>query len=344
MVSFFKKNNAAECIAAINGQAINVHKGETLLHAALRNNIDFPHSCRVGGCAACKCRLRSGKVRELTDIGYILSDDELDQGYILACQSVPQTDVVVEVNMDSQGQRQQVEGRIIAQEKLTHDITLLKVQLKGSLNYKAGQYANLEIDTLPGLRRSYSFASAPNPDGSVTFFVRKVPGGQFSSEINDKFLTGHNLLVDGPLGDFYLRGGDAPLLMIAGGSGLAPIIAMLEQALAQGIKRPVCLLFGARSQRDVYALREIEQLRSRWPAPFDFSIALSGEPQDSDWLGSRGYITGLLPLLFVNPVEAYLCGPPAMIDAAEQALVKAGVKHSHIFCDRFLTAGDAVPA
>lgn len=344
MFSFFKKRSAQTFAAKINGQDIDVSSGETLLAAALRAHIDFPHSCRVGGCAACKCRLVSGKVRELTDNSYILSDRELDQGMILACQAVPQSDLVVEVDMTTQRQRQTLEGRIVGQEKLTHDITRLTVQMNASLPFKAGQYANLELDSMPGVKRSYSFASAPAPDGSLAFFVRKVPGGQFSSAVNDTVLHGQGICIDGPLGDFYLRPSDAPLLLIAGGSGLAPVMAILEQALVQKVRRPVRLLFGARSQNDLYALKEIEHIEAHWPASFDFNIALSEEPSGSDWFGFRGFVTELLPLVFIESSDAYLCGPPAMIDSAEAALKKAGLHSDHIYCDRFVTQSDTVPA
>lgn len=344
MFSFFKKSAPTSHNAEINGKRIQVQPKETLLHAALREDVDFPHSCRVGGCASCKCRLVSGTVKELTDIGYILSDEELDQGYILACQSVPTSDITIEVDLSAQKQRQKVSGRVLFQERLTHDITHLKVQLQGALDYKAGQYAELSLDSLPGVARSYSFATPVTPDSTLSFFIRKVPGGVFSTEINEKDLVGETVAVDGPLGDFWLRQSEAPMVLVAGGSGLAPILAILRDALTKGCHRAVTLLFGARTQQDLYALNEIEELAQQWPAPFIFTPVLSCEDGGSEWQGARGRVTDIIPTLSLVGAEAYLCGPPGMIDTAEALLIAGGVERANIHADRFTTAGDVIKA
>lgn len=326
--------------AVVNDTAITVQPKETLLQAALRQGIDFPHSCRVGGCAACKCRLVEGKVKELTQAGYILSDAELDQGYILACQSVPRGDVKIAVDLQSAGARKQVAGRIVAQDKLTHDIVRLVVQLDTSLPYKAGQFAQLTLDDLPGVARSYSFASPVQPDAKVSFFVRKVPGGRFSTLVVDHDLSGQRLTVHGPGGDFWLRPADAPLVLVAGGSGLAPMLAMLADARAQGVARPVTLLFGARLQADLYGMEAIEAFARGWPAPFRFVPVLSAETPGSTWLGARGLVTDFLPDAVLPGAHAYLCGPPPMVDSAREALLRQGVAAADIHADRFTTLYD----
>lgn len=332
--------------ATINGQAIRVEPKETLLNAALRAGIDFPHSCRVGGCAACKCKLLSGQVKELTETGYLLSDEELDQGYILACQSVPKNDIQVAVDMHTQLLRRRVHGRIIGQQKLTHDITRLTVQLEASLPYKAGQFATLSLDALPGISRSYSFATPVQADAQVSFFVRQVPGGRFSSVINDHDLLGQQINLEGPQGDFWLRPADAPLLLIAGGSGLAPILALLQEAARNNVKQPVSLLFGAREERDLYALAEISAIAAQWPSEFRFIPVLSQAPADAAWSGARGLVTEQLAHLLPTSAHAYLCGPPAMLDSCVAILRQHGVAREHIHADRFTTQQDAlaVPA
>ncbi len=344
MFSLFRKRVPKEHWAEINGEAVRVVHKETILHAALRENIDFPHSCRVGGCASCKCRLVEGTVKELTDIGYILNDDELDQGYILACQSVPTSDVTIEVDVTAQKQRRTVPGRVVLQERLTHDITHLKLQLDQALNYKAGQYADLTLDSLPGRARSYSFATPCRTDATLSFFVRKVPGGQFSTAVNEKDLLGHTVMVDGPAGKFWLRPSDAPLILIAGGSGLAPILALLKDAVEGQSHRPVTLLFGARSQQDLYRLDDIRDLALKWSAAFTFIPVLSQEAENSDWTGARGRVTDVIPGLSLQGSEAYLCGPPGMIDAAEARLIEGGVSRTNIYADRFTTTRDALDA
>jgi NAD(P)H-flavin reductase/ferredoxin len=339
MFSFFTRKGPST--AHINAVSVTVQPKETLLQAALRQGIDFPHSCRVGGCAACKCKLVDGKVKELTRTSYVLSDDDLDQGYILACQSVPQGDVRVEVDLSAQAARRRVGGRVIAQERLTHDIVRLRVQLDESLPYKAGQFADIGIDSLPGMSRSYSFATPMQPDAQVSFFVRKVPGGQFSSHVNDASLVGQTMSVEGPMGSFWLRPSDAPLMLIAGGSGLAPVLAILRDGLGNGIMgRPVTLLFGARREADLYALDEIRDIARQWSAPFHFEPVLSDEPTSSSWQGARGLVTERIAPLLEGGAHAYLCGPPAMIDVAVNLLVDRSVPREHIHTDRFTTLQD----
>lgn len=342
MFSFLSKKKPTT--AHINGQAVVVQPKETLLQAALREGIPFPHSCRVGGCASCKCKLVEGQVKELTETGYILSDDELDQGYILACQSVPRNDVRIEVDLSAQAARRQVRGRIVAQEPLTHDITRLRVQLDESLSYQAGQYANLSVEALPGLSRSYSFATPAQADAQVTFFVRKVPGGVFSSLIHEQSLVGQTAVVDGPMGDFYLRSGSTPILMVAGGSGLAPILAILQDALNAQVARPVTLLFGARQERDLYALDQIQELARQWPNTFRFVPVLSADDVGPGWKGARGMVVEQIPAALQAGSQAYLCGPPAMIDAATEVLRQLGVASADIHADRFTTLHDTARA
>lgn len=330
--------------AHINTQPITVAAKETLLQAALRQGIDFPHSCRVGGCATCKCRLVEGKVRELTDSGYLLSDEELDQGYILACQSVPQSDVRIAVDLSRQPAQRSVAGRVIGQDRLTGDITRLRVQLDETLPYKAGQFANIGIAALPGISRSYSFATPAQPDAQVSFVVRKVPGGIFSTLINEQGIVGQTVAVEGPLGDFWLRPTAAPLLLVAGGSGLAPLLAILQEAVAAGVTRPATLLFGARTEDDLYAQEEIGAIARHWRGTFRFVPVLSEAAADSPWNGERGLVTEKMPAVIEADMHAYLCGPPAMIDGAVALLLRHGVARKDIHAERFTTLHDALAA
>lgn len=330
--------------AHINSQPITVDAKETLLQAALRQGIDFPHSCRIGGCATCKCRLVEGKVKELTDSGYLLSDDELDQGYILACQSVPQTDVRIEVELSRQQPQRSVTGRVVGQDRLTGDITRLRVQLDEALPYKAGQFASISIAALPGISRSYSFATPVQPDSQVSFFVRKVSGGIFSTLINEQGVVGQPVQVEGPLGDFWLRPAAAPLLLVAGGSGLAPLLAILHEAVAAGETRPATLLSGARTESDLYALEEIGAIARHWQGTFRFIPVLSAAAADAPWTGERGLVTEKMPALIEADTHAYLCGPPAMIDSAVALLRRHGVARESIHADRFTTQHDGLAA
>ena len=172
--------------------------------------------------------------------------------------------------------------------------------------------------------------------------MREVPNGRFSGAINQQELIGENIEVKGPLGDFWLRPAQNPIVMIAGGSGLAPIIGILEAEVKQSRHRPLLLLFGARSQQDLYALETIEKIKQQWTTTFEFLPVLSEEPKASqsetgDWQGLTGLVTDFIQDSLMPDSHAYLCGPPAMIDAAEAVLKQQGIKQEHIHADRFLT-------
>jgi NAD(P)H-flavin reductase/ferredoxin len=322
----------------IDDVAISAEPRETILEAALRSGIDFPNSCRVGGCGACKCRLTGGKVKERTETGYLLSARELNDGYILACQSVAETDVVIAVDRAASA-LPRVNGRIVGREKLTHDITRLTVALDEPLPYRAGQFANLRIGGLE-VTRSYSFATAPRSDDHAVFFIRKVEGGQLSSLVNDEDVAGRSVTLEGPSGDFWLRPSDAPMLLVAGGSGLAPILALLEQAIRDGVSRSVTLLFGARSERDLYAQHEIEVLAKAWPGAFRFVPVLSDGSAASSWQGEAGFVHEKIASWIEPGSHAYLCGPPAMIDRVLEGLDRGHVPRELVHFDRFTTTAD----
>jgi NAD(P)H-flavin reductase/ferredoxin len=329
-------------LARVN-DAIDVEVGpaETLLQAALRDGLDFPHSCRVGGCGTCKCRLVAGRVRELTDFGYVLTRGEREQGVILACQSVPRGDVRIDVELAPPPRA--VRATIRAQRRLTHDIVQLDVEPEQALPFRDGQFVDLELDALPGQRRSYSFAAPPRPGAPLSFFVRKVAGGAFTGAVHGGPLEGQGLTLHGPAGDFWLRPGRAPLLLAAGGSGLAPILAMLEGGCDTDSDRPATLFFGARRQRDLYALDRIAALARAWRGGLDFVPVLSEEPPGSSWRGLRGLVTETLPARLPPATEAYLCGPPPMVDAMAERLHGLGLAAGQVRADRFTTLQHAAP-
>lgn len=332
MFSLFKK--APLPVATINGAKLALQVRETLLQAALRHGLAFPHSCRVGGCASCKCRLVSGKVKELTSAAYVLTEHELAAGYILACQSIPTQDVAIEVQLDGLAPQRQISGRVVGQEQLTHDICRLTIQLDTCLDYRAGQYAQLALESLPGCIRSYSFASPAGPDGRVQFFIKHMAGGQFSSRVCQHSVLSEAVTLIGPAGDFWLREDRAPLLLIAGGSGLAPVLALLQHAAQQGVQRDATLMFGVRRRADLYALDEIDALARIWRGRFVFIPVLS---EEADWPGASGLIPQHIASNLPPDAHAYLCGPPAMVDACTASLLEQGVAAAHIHADRFTT-------
>lgn len=335
---------------------LRVGSKETLLQAALNQGIPFPHDCRAGGCGACKCRLVKGKVKELTDKSYLLSAEELRENYVLACQSIPQSDIEVDVQLRDAATladvRQSV-ARIACMEPLTHDILHVTLELEHALAFTPGQYCELspKVGSAAGVTRSYSFANVPDANGtsrSAEFFIRKVPGGRFTEWLFGEAKIGDSLDVNAPFGEFVLRDSSAPILAVAGGSGLAPVLSMLEGAL-QSLKRPreVTLVFGARSQADLYMLDELEALRREWPVSFDFVPILANEPADSAWQGRRGLIVDHLTDVLGDSLgaqQAYLCGPPGMIDSCVGGLKAGGLPESEIYFDKFLDQSHLVQA
>jgi NAD(P)H-flavin reductase/ferredoxin len=334
-------------IAAANLE-LNVGSKETLLQAALNKGIAFPHDCRAGGCGACKCRLVKGRVRELTDKSYILSAEELRDNYVLACQSIPQSDIEVDVELCDAGTSLPTcrsPGRIARMAPLTHDILQVTLTLDHALPFTPGQYCELspQQGSAAGVTRSYSFANVPDANGTsrnADFFIRKVPGGRFTEWLFDEAQIGDVLGVSAPFGEFVLREASAPILCIAGGSGLAPVLSMLQGALQwQPRPREVSLVLGVRSQRDLYMLDAIESLRREWPVRFEFVPVLADESASSGWQGRRGSVADHLGEVFgdsLSAQHAYLCGPPGMIDSCIGVLAAAGVSDSNIYFDKFL--------
>ena len=336
------KKKPARATVEPGGHRLEVAPGQKLLNAALDAGLDWPHDCRVGSCGTCRCRLLSGRIKPLGDFIYTLDAADIERGMILACQSLLKSDVVVEVEL---GRRTDVTvehytGRIARMTALTHDIVELVVTV-GQPCFQdalAGQYAELQT-TAVALARSYSFARPPQCEqpGEVSFFIRHVPGGEFTDWLFAAPRIGERIEIAGPYGNFYQRDGDGATLCVAGGSGLAPIKALIEAGARAACARDLHVYFGARSQSDLYALDEIETLGRAWDGQFSLTPVLSHEPADSDWHGARGLVTEALAQAPADPAtaQAYLCGPPAMIDAALPVLAQLGIADTAIFFDKF---------
>lgn len=326
------------------GVSFEVRRSQSILEAALAQGIAFPHSCTVGTCGSCKCRLVSGKIREITNFAYVLSAEELRSGVVLACQAGAKTDVVLDVP-GLEAKRLHPAGnftaRIAAMEDLTHDIKRVTLTLDRPLRFDGGQYVQLSIDAIFGAR-AYSLAMAPLPEGnlSLELFIRRVPEGEFTELLFAGHLTDLPIKVHGPMGNFWLRDSRATMICIAGGSGLAPLISMLASAAARQVGRNCVLLFGARTEADLYAREAIAAIAARWNGAFSFVPVLSDAGQDGSWPGARGLVTEHIAHAVQDLVgadtEAYLCGPPAMIDAAVPVLAALGIAGEHMHFDKFL--------
>ncbi|HIG79210.1 MAG TPA: 2Fe-2S iron-sulfur cluster binding domain-containing protein [Cycloclasticus sp.] len=326
------------------GETLEVPKNHTLLQTALNEGINFPYHCTVGTCGNCRCKLIDGDVKAIMDFSYTLSEAEISDGYILACQALLKSDITIELEADAHAPNHALEtynGKITATNMLTHDIAEVTVELDRPISYTAGQFADIGLEGF-NRHRSYSFAAAPVQGGqtSLTFHVRNVPGGSYTEWLFEKDRVGEAFELHGPSGAFWLRTCEAPILGVAGGSGMAPLKAILDEALANKIKRPVTYLFGARAQRDLYCLEEMKSLTEQWSTTFKFVPVLSDEPEDSDWTGKRGLVTDFIndetTGFAISDSHVYLCGPPGMIDSTLVKLEEANISLDHIHYDKFL--------
>ncbi|MGH8085862.1 MAG: 2Fe-2S iron-sulfur cluster-binding protein [Lysobacter sp.] len=326
------------------GRSIVVPEGVTILEAALADGIAYPHGCRSGRCGSCQSRLVSGEVDLLDHSRFALSDEEKAQGLVLACRAIPTTDAIVAwLGGDEQAPshpRRRLNCRVTAIEDATHDIKHIQLVIDGAdpLAFTAGQYARL---TFPGApTRDYSMASGPG-ERELEFHIRRVPDGAATRHIHTLLKLGDPVLVEGPFGASYLRQQHVgPILCIAGGSGLAPIKGIVEATTARGMKQPIHVYFGARSERDLYLVEHFEGLAQRHPN-LSFTPVLSDAPLRTRW--RTGLVTDAVAedLRELDGWKAYVAGPPPMVEAAMQISAARGLRPEDLHADVFFTPEQA---
>lgn len=316
---------------------IDASGDESVADAAYRQGINIPLDCRDGACGTCKCFAEAGRY-DLGDnfIEDALSDDEVAQGYVLTCQMRAQSDCVVRVPASSEvckTQQASFEAAISALRPLS-DSTIalsLKGEALGKLAFLPGQYVNLKV---PGSEqtRAYSFSSLQK-DGEVSFLIRNVPGGLMSSFLSGQAKAGDSMSLTGPLGSFYLREIKRPLLLLAGGTGLAPFTAMLEKIAEQGSAHPLHLIYGVTNDFDLVELDRLEALAARIPN-FTFSACVSSPESDYP---HKGYVTQHIEPGHLNhgEVDIYLCGPPPMVEAVSAYIREQGISPANFYYEKF---------
>ena len=320
---------------------------QTLLQAALAAGLNWPSGCRVGICGSCRCRVDAGRVRALADFSRVLDGRQVAGGYVLACRSLVETDLRVGAEHllpDSAQACRAAQARITLARQVSPTVMLLGARLDRPLEsgYEAGQYTRLSV---PGRvpPRCFSFATACRGDRELLFHVRLFPGGRLGGWLTGADRRGDTLQVDPPLGEFVLRERRRPLLFMAGGTGLAPVLAMLEELAADPLHAPpVRLVYAARDRAHLYAEAEVRALARRWPAatPFSYLPVLSREPAGGPWAGLRGHVFDHLGQVCAgfDDADVYLCGPPGLVDALELFLIKRGTPRDRLHADRFLAA------
>jgi NAD(P)H-flavin reductase/ferredoxin len=322
------------------GEEIDCAADETVLDAAFRQGYNLVYGCREGQCSACKCFLQEGDVALKRYSNFALSDSERESGYSLMCRAMPEQDLVVELlHYDPENYRlrhaiSDGEATVEAVEPLTHDITRLVLRAD-EFDFTPGQYVDLHVPGEQGVTRSFSMANLPG-DGLIELMIKRYPGGRLSGMLDGQISPGEKLGITGPYGAFRVRDSKHPILMIAGGSGMAPILSVLRHLARDACERPVRFFYGARTEADLFHLSEIEELGAQLrdfrftPVVERFVHVAVGE-----YLTTRDITTP----------DVYMCGPPPMIEAAEEMLTgEHGVDEARIFSDKFTTSADAAPA
>ena len=326
---------------------MEVDEDESILDAAFRQGIHLMHGCREGRCSACKSYLLDGDVQMDNYSTFACNDAEVDEGYVLLCRSHAFSDCTIELlNFDEDELLggvpiQDVRTRVTAIEEVTRDIASLRLQAvePTTFEFKPGQYADIHI---PGTdeHRSFSMATTQSTPGQIEFLIKKYPGGKFSGLLDDGIKVGDELSLTGPYGTSTLKDGHVlPVVCVAGGAGMAPILSILRHLSETASSRPVRFYYGARTAADLFYLDEITEI-GKGLSDFVFVACLSesmdGELPDIVTL-AEGNVTDIVAghESDLGKTEVYMCGPPPMVDAALDLLETRSVPKDQVFYDKF---------
>jgi propane monooxygenase reductase subunit len=330
------------------GIEIEADEDETILDAAFRQGVMLMHGCKEGQCSACKSFLLDGEVDLDKYSTFALPDFEESEGWTLLCRAHAYSDLEVElINYDEEvlhggSPPRTVQASVTAVAPLTHDIRMLRLKVHDDepFSYRPGQYVDIGIPDDGGEHRSFSMANTTSEPDELEFMIKLYPGGRFSGLLQeDRIKLGDTLDVTGPYGVFTLRSSSPRrLLFIGGGAGMAPILCLLRSMAEAGVERPATFYYGARRLTDLFHVEELHGL-GRELHDFTFVPALSEAAADDGWSGETGLITEVVERLEddLTDVDAYLCGPPPMVDAAIALLEAKGVPETHIYFDKFTT-------
>ena len=322
-------------VIAQTALSFQVDEGESLLEAALRQQVQLAHECTFGGCGTCRLKIVAGTVG-YEEFPMALTPEEAQQGYALACQARPRSDLVLSVEplVQTICEPQRATARVKALRWFTPEVANLQLELPDlpHFNYRPGQYMNVHLGD--GTHRSFSMASLPNA-GTVDFHVRRIPGGRFTDSHLGRVAPGHALDIELPLGSFrYHHEDQRPVLMVATGTGLAPIKSILESLMDDDDCPPVALYWGMRSESDLY----LDEAIRRWaPRLSEFRYVPVLSRASAGWPGRRGHVQDavLADLDDLSGHSIYLCGAPAMIADAKQQFLARDADLEHIYTDGF---------
>ena len=324
-----------------SGHVFEAKKGEPILDAALRQGLILPYGCRSGACGACRGEVLSGQIDHGKTQDFALSDADRAAGFALFCCASAQSDLHIKASEIREAQGIPIITLPAKVQKLTRaapDVMLVELKLPASerLQFLAGQY--IEILLKDGLRRAFSLANAPHDDSSLQLHVRLIPGGKFTEHVFNGLKERDLLRINGPHGGFFLReDSEKPMLLIAGGTGFAPIKAIVEHAIAEKSQRTITLYWGGRGTADLYLLNLAEQ----WPQTHPnirFIPVLSDSPESAKWLGRTGLVHKAAKQDFpdLSAHQVYVCGSPAMVAAARHDFVgQCRLPENEFFADSF---------
>ena len=329
------------------GVEMEVEEGEVVLNAAFRQGIMLMHGCKEGQCASCKSILLEGDVDLLKYSTFALPDHERQQEHVLLCRTQAFSDLVIELlNYDEDLLTgalpvKELSAEITAIEALTHDIRRLEIEVEEPFKFRAGHYVDI---TIPGhgVTRSYSMANPPSQPKKLEFIIKIYPNGAFSSLLSDQLKVGDPLQIQGPYGTCFRRDNrTGGMLLVGGGSGMAPLWSILSNHIEEGDhSRPVTFFYGTRTEKDLFYLDKIAAISAQLPN-FRFVPGLSNLEEGDTWEGERGFIHTVVDSYFrekglrTPQMEAYVCGPPPMIDALLPVLSRHGIAEDHTHIDKF---------
>jgi propane monooxygenase reductase subunit len=332
------------------GIEIEVDSDQTILRAAAEQGVQLMHGCKEGQCAACKSFVLEGEDIELDSYStFALPDYEKEEGQTLLCRAHAYEDLTIELlNYDEEIIRSGLPLRsgtveVVAIEPVTHDMRHLVVKLvePEEIKFFPGQYMDFQV---PGTEetRSFSMANTPNREGQYEFVIKVYPDGLFSEHLATRLQVGDRLQVEAPFGTFTLRENrTSDLVFVGGGAGMAPMLGLLRSMAERGVERKVTFYYGARTRRDLCFEKELAALQEQL-SDFTYVPALSEPCSDDDWTGESGLITEVVARResTLKGKDAYVCGPPPMVDAAIATLAGLGCSEDHIFYDKFTTTGE----
>lgn len=307
---------------------------EKVTDAAFRQKINLPMDCRDGVCGTCKCFAEKGEYELEFYMDESMSEEEAEQGYVLTCQMIPESDCILTVPVSSASCKtapESVKGQVLDVVTLSETSFRLSVKLTKPIRFLPGQYVNISV---PGTDkyRSYSFSSAPGSE-EATFLIRNLPGGLMSGYLNRNSKAGDFVELTGPMGAFYLRPIERPQVWLAGGTGLAPFLSMLELAAKQEVQHPIVLYYAVTRKADLVEMNRIQELAAKIGRVTVITIlSADGETHER-----KGFVTDHVTIEDLNggDCDVYLCGPPPMVDAVRGHFANLGVEPKNFFFEKF---------